>query len=136
VERPEVAASSVPRKRLASASQRVLVVDDNRDAGEALALLIGTLGHQVRVLDDGTEALGVSAQWRPDVMLLDIGLPGMDGFEIARRLRGMPELKDMCLIACTGYGGDDHRRLMTEAGFDGYLIKPVEVAELERILLH
>jgi PAS domain S-box-containing protein len=136
VERPPVAASSPPRGRSGPTSQRVLVIDDNRDAGEALALLIGTLGHQVRVLEDGTEALGVSAQWRPDVVLLDIGLPGMDGFEIARRLRNMPELKDMWLVACTGYGGDDHRRLMTEAGFDGHLIKPVNVAELERILLH
>jgi CheY-like chemotaxis protein len=68
-------------------------------------------------------------------MLLDIGLPDMNGFEVARRLRTMPELKNMCLIACTGYGGDDDLRLMTEAGFDGHLIKPVGVADLERILL-
>jgi len=90
----------------------------------------------VHVLDTGGEALDMSVEWQPDVMLLDIGLPGMDGFEVARRLRSMPELKNMCLIACTGYGSDDDVRLMAEAGFDGHLIKPVGVADLERILLH
>jgi CheY-like chemotaxis protein len=99
-------------------------------------MLLRMSGHQVRTAHTGPSAIEIALDFRPNVVLLDIGLPGMDGFEIARRLRGMPELKDMCLIACTGYGGDDHRRLMTEAGFDGYLIKPVEVAELERILLH
>ena len=87
------------------------------------------------MLEDGSQALAVSADWRPDVMLLDIGLPGMDGFEVARRLRAMPELSNMCLIACTGYGGDDDLRRMDEAGFDGHLIKPVGVTDLERILL-
>jgi two-component system CheB/CheR fusion protein len=132
---PPVAAPAHPRSRPTSTPQRVLVVDDNRDAAESLAALIGALGHQVQVLDDGSQALAVSAEWRPDVMLLDIGLPGMDGFEVARRLRAMPELSNMCLIACTGYGGDDDLRRMDEAGFDGHLIKPVGVTDLERILL-
>jgi PAS domain S-box-containing protein len=132
---PPVAAPAHPRSRSTTTPQRVLVVDDNRDAAESLAALIGALGHQVQVLDDGSQALAVSADWRPDVMLLDIGLPGMDGFEVARRLRAMPELANMCLIACTGYGGDDDLRRMDEAGFDGHLIKPVGVTDLERILL-
>jgi len=123
------------RSRSTSTPQRVLVVDDNRDAAEALAALIGTLGHQVQVLDNGHAALDMSLEWQPDLMLLDIGLPGMDGFEVARRLRTMPELKNMCIIACTGYGSDDDLRAMTEAGFDGHLIKPVGVTDLERILL-
>jgi CheY-like chemotaxis protein len=135
LQNPQLAAPAPPRSRSTSTPQRVLVVDDNRDAAEALAALIGTLGHDVQVLDTGSEALDMSVEWQPDVMLLDIGLPGMDGFEVARRLRTMPELKNMCLIACTGYGSDDDVRLMTEAGFDGHLIKPVGVADLERILL-
>ena len=86
-------------------------------------------------MHDGIEALDAARAFRPDVVLLDIGLPGMDGFEVARRLRAMPELSNMCLIACTGYGGDDDLRRMDEAGFDGHLIKPVGVTDLERILL-
>jgi PAS domain S-box-containing protein len=135
LQNPPMAAPDRPRSRSTSTPQRVLVVDDNRDAAEALAALIDTLGHQVQVLDNGSQALGMSVEWQPDIMLLDIGLPDIDGFEVARRLRTMPELKNMCLIACTGYGGDDDLRLMAEAGFDGHLIKPVGVADLERILL-
>ena len=135
LQNPQMIVPAPPRGRSTSTPQRVLVVDDNRDAAEALAALIDTLGHQVQVLDNGSQALGMSVEWQPDIMLLDIGLPDMDGFEVARRLRTMPELKNMCLIACTGYGSDDDLRLMTEAGFDGHLVKPVGVADLERILL-
>jgi len=135
LEHADITAPATASTRSTSTRRRVLVVDDNRDAAEALATLVGTLGHHVQVRDNGSEALDMSVEWKPHVMLLDIGLPDMNGFEVARRLRTMPESKNMCLIACTGYGGDDDRRLMAEAGFDGHLIKPVDMGALEKILL-
>jgi PAS domain S-box-containing protein len=112
----------------------VLVVDDNRDAADALAALLEILGHQPSVLHDGLEALESAVRNPPDFMLLDIGLPGMDGIEVARRLREMPELDRMRLIACTGYGREDDARRIEDAGFDRHLVKPVTVADLEQIL--
>jgi len=114
--------------------RRVLVVDDNRDAAESLAALVELLGHRATVLYDGRDALGAAAAQRPDVMLLDIGLPGMDGFEVARRLRTIPGLEDVRLIACTGYGRDEDARKIGEAGFERHLVKPVSATDLERIL--
>jgi PAS domain S-box-containing protein len=115
-------------------ARRVLIVDDNEDAAESLAALVAVLGHEPMVLHDGREALGVATEQRPDLMLLDIGLPGMDGFEIARRLRGMPEFDGVTLVACTGYGRDEDVRRMGEAGFDRHLVKPVSADELEALL--
>ena len=112
--------------------RRVLIVDDNVDAAESLATLIGLLGHAATVVHDGRQALDVATQSRPDVMLLDIGLPGMDGIEVARRLRSIPELKGLRLIACTGYGRE--LRNLHDAGFDRHVVKPVSAAELEQIL--
>ena len=114
--------------------RRVLIVDDNEDAAEALGTLIGLLGHEATVLHDGFEALDAAAARPPDLMLLDIGLPDMDGFEVARRLRSNPGLKDVRLIACTGYGRDEDVRKMSEAGFDRHLVKPVSAAQLEQLL--
>jgi PAS domain S-box-containing protein len=118
----------------ATRRRRVLIVDDNEDAAESLATLIGILGHDATVLHDGQEALGMAAAARPDLMLLDIGLPGMDGFEVARRLRTIPELKDVRLIACTGYGRDEDIRRIDAAGFDRHLVKPVSAAQIEQLL--
>ena len=114
--------------------RRVVVVDDNQDAANALGALIEVLGHSTRVVYDGTEALRAAATERPDVVLLDIGLPGLDGFEVARRLRGLPGLDGMRLIACTGYGRDQDARRIADAGFDAHLVKPVSAADLERVL--
>ena len=129
---PPVAAAPSGDDR-ASTQRRVLIVDDNRDASEALAALVSALGHDVRTADNGDEALTAAATWRPDVMLLDIGLPDMDGYEVARRLRGDATLDDTHLVACTGYGGEEDLRQMKEAGFDAHLIKPVGIEELERV---
>ena len=117
----------------ATAVRRVLIVNDNHDAAEALAALVGALGHDVRVADNGGEGLNVATTWHPDLMLLDIGLPNMDGYEVARRLREIRALDDMQLVACTGYGSDEDLQQMKEAGFDGHLIKPVGIAELEAV---
>ena len=124
-----------PRESEAQAKHyKILVVDDNRDAAEALAALLEILGHQPSVLHDGLEALESAVRSPPDFMLLDIGLPGVDGIEVARRLRAMPELNRIRLIACTGYGREDDARRIEDAGFDRHLVKPVTVADLEQIL--
>lgn len=117
-----------------SAVQRVMIVDDNVDAAESLAALLEVLGHQTIVLHDGANAVDAVAKERPDLVLLDIGLPGLDGYEIARRLRHTPGVEDTRLVACTGYGREDDIRRINEAGFDQHLIKPVGATDLERIL--
>jgi signal transduction histidine kinase len=115
-------------------ARRLLVVDDNRDSAESLAALLGMLGHEVREAFDGRQAIEVARAWLPDLVLLDIGMPGLTGHEVARRLRAEPGLADTTLIALTGYGSAEDRRESREAGFDGHLVKPVDFDALERIL--
>jgi two-component system, sensor histidine kinase len=109
---------------------RILVVDDLRDAADSLALLLKLLGHDVCAVYDGPTALRTAASFRPDVVLLDLGLPGMDGYEVARRLRGQVGL----LVAATGFGQEEDRRRCREAGFDRFLLKPLDLDELRRVL--
>ena len=109
---------------------RVLVVDDFRDAADSLALLLKLLGHDARAVYDGPTALRVAASFRPDVVLLDLGLPGLDGYAVARRLRGQVGL----LVAATGFGQEEDRRRCREAGFDRFLLKPLDLGELQRVL--
>ena len=118
----------------ASPSQRVLVVDDNVDAAESLALLLRMGGHDVRVAHNGPDALAAAAAHLPDLVLLDIGLPGMNGHEVARRLRQQPGMDRTVLVAVTGYGQDEDRRRSLEAGFDQHLVKPVEPGAVEAIV--
>ncbi len=113
---------------------RVLVVDDNKDAAESLATLLELWGHEVKRVYDGSRALDVSASYRPEVIFLDIGLPGMDGYAVAGRLRGMPETARAVLVAVTGYGQEEDRRRSRRAGFDHHLVKPV-APETLRLLL-
>ena len=115
-------------------ARRVLVVEDNRDAAESLSLLLTLAGHEVRLAHDGSTAVKVASAYRPEVVLLDIGLPGMDGFHVARRLREEPGLDDAFLVAMTGYGQAEDRRRSQEAGFDRHLTKPVEPAVLRELL--
>lgn len=109
---------------------RVLVVDDNRDAAELIAEALTDLGHTTAIAADGEQALTVTATFAPEVALIDLGLPGIDGLEVARRLRAMPALGGVHLIAITGYGGDGDRAATRDAGFDEHLVKPVRVLEL------
>ncbi len=111
---------------------RVLVVDDNLDAAEMLAEWLGTIGHGVRVAADGPTALEVAADFQPDVALLDIGLPVMDGYEVARRLRTLPGCAQTRLIALTGYGQESDHDRSRRAGFEDHLVKPVDLDMIER----
>jgi CheY-like chemotaxis protein/two-component sensor histidine kinase len=113
--------------------RRVLIVDDNVDSAESLAMLLSLTGHSVRTAHDGPSAIQAARAHWPDVILLDIGLPRMDGYEVARRLRQEPEMAAVMLIAMTGYGQDEDRRKTREAGFDLHLVKPVDADELTHI---
>jgi len=115
-------------------ARRVLVVDDNHDAAETLARLMEMWGHDVTIGTSGPEALEHAAQSLPDVVLLDIGMPGMDGFEVARRLRGLPGGEKLRVIAMTGYGGTEDRRKSAESGIDHHLVKPVDFTALQNLL--
>jgi PAS domain S-box-containing protein len=113
---------------------RVLVVDDNADSAETMAVLLGVWGHEVITASTGTEALELAQRRRPDVVLLDIGLPGIDGYEVARRIRATPELSETVLVAMTGYGQSEDRQRAREAGFTAHLVKPVPPNLLEQLL--
>ena len=115
-------------------SRRVLIVDDNEDAVELLAESLELVGHVVRVAYDGPSALRVAATFVPEVALLDIGLPVMDGYELARRFREHPGLERLRLVAVTGYGQDTDRQRSQKAGFDAHLVKPVQIAELVSVI--
>lgn len=122
------------RAHPATGPVRVLVVDDNADAAQMLATLLEAHGHQVSVEYDGTTGYARALRERPEVMLLDIGLPDIDGHELARRLRAARETADATLVALTGYGQSDDRDRAYEAGFDRHLVKPADLSELLRIL--
>jgi CheY-like chemotaxis protein/two-component sensor histidine kinase len=114
--------------------RRILVVDDNQDSADSLRQVLEFIGHDVRAVYDGRSALEIVAALQPDVVLLDIGLPGMSGYEVARKMREMPELRGVFLVAQTGWGQDKDRRKTKEAGFDVHLVKPVRLEALERLL--
>ncbi|MBS1212582.1 MAG: hypothetical protein H6R26_1199, partial [Proteobacteria bacterium] len=116
------------------ASLRVLVVDDNVDTATSLSLLLRESGHDVRTAADGPTALEAALDYRPDVALLDVGLPGLDGFEVAKRMRQQPILQKVVLVALTGYGKKTDRQRSQQAGFDHYLIKTAKFEKLQRIL--
>jgi CheY-like chemotaxis protein/two-component sensor histidine kinase len=128
-QRPEVA---VPAASLEPRS--VLVVDDNTDAAEMLATLLRLDGHDVRTAASGPAALEIIKNFRPHVAFLDIGLPGMSGYELARRMRGEPRLEGVQLVAVTGWGQDDDRRQSKEAGLDHHLTKPVDPREVQALV--
>jgi CheY-like chemotaxis protein len=111
-----------------------MVVDDNRDAAEVLSEALELLGFETRIAYDALAALDAVVEFRPEMMLIDIGMPVMDGYELARRLRAMTELGHPKLIALTGFGQESDRALALEAGFDEHLVKPIDLARLESLL--
>ena len=140
---PDMAATDRPAAPRARSSgnnkvrpepRRILVVDDNNDAAELLAMALGMLGHSTRVAPDGPTALTMAEEFDPEIALLDIGLPVMDGYELARRLRDDPKREGLRLIAVTGYGQETDRKQSKAAGFDAHMVKPVELAALEELI--
>jgi PAS domain S-box-containing protein len=115
-------------------ARRILVVDDNRDAAESLAKLLQFAGHETHTAHDGLEALTAAEKLRPDVVLLDIGLPKVNGFEVARKIREQSWGRSMTLIAVSGWGQDEDRKKSKDAGFDGHLVKPVGHAALKKMI--
>ena len=131
---PPPASPLIENTRLPSHSLRVLVVEDNVDAAETLMLVLAASGHVVRTTHDGPSALVAALEFRPQVMLLDIGLPGMSGFELAKLLRAQPALGDVVLVAMTGYGEASARQRSQEEGFNHHLVKPTDFVALNEIL--
>ena len=115
-------------------SLRVLVVDDNKDGAESLAMLVKESGHDVRTAYDGPSALQAALQYRPSVVLIDIGLPEMSGYEVAKRIRHEPTLQKVVLVAVTGYGREADRQTSLEAGFNHHLVKPAAFKNVQQIL--
>jgi CheY-like chemotaxis protein len=137
---PNVAACSPPENddqelsNVALAGRRIVVVDDNRDAADSLASLLTFMGARVQTAYDGPSALEAIRIHRPAVVLLDIGMPGMDGYAVAAEVRREPQYQDVKLIAVTGWGQDQDRRRSQEAGFDHHLMKPVEISVVAELL--
>ena len=131
VAQPTAAPAEVPTEALA---QRVLVVDDNADSAESLAMLLQMSGHEVFTAHDGEAAIEATDAHRPDVVLLDIGLPKVNGHDVCRHIRAQPWGRDITLVALTGWGQENDRRRSQEAGFDYHVVKPVEPAAIMRLL--
>jgi signal transduction histidine kinase/ActR/RegA family two-component response regulator len=127
-------APAAARAAAVLAPRRVLVVDDNRDSAESLGMLLQLLGADVRIVHDGRAALEAVGTYRPAIVLLDIGMPGMDGHEVARRIRQQPELEEVTLVALTGWGQEQDRRASRSAGFDYHLVKPADLPAIEALL--
>jgi CheY-like chemotaxis protein len=128
-----VVAPPAPAPR-GSAARRILVVDDNEDAANTLAMILKLEGHLIAVVYSGAEALERVDEFKPDVVLLDIGLPGLDGLQVAERIRADPAHRNVQLVAITGYGKEADRARTREAGFATHLVKPVDFADLQRAL--
>ena len=131
---PAVSAGTTATASESSTQRRVLIVDDNRDSADSLAMLMEITGNKTFLAYDGVEALEAIDKHRPEVVLLDIGLPKLDGHEVCRRVRAKPWGRDIVIIALTGWGQEDDRRKSEEAGFNGHLVKPVEYENLLSLL--
>ena len=135
VEAPPMRSAWPPLKELANTTvRRILIVDDNRDAAESLQMLLKLTGHETHIAHDGLEAVETAAQVSPDLILLDIGLPKINGYEAARRIRNLPGGQSMVLVAVTGWAQDEDRQKSRESGFDGHMIKPVGADLLTSLL--
>jgi CheY-like chemotaxis protein/two-component sensor histidine kinase len=128
------ATSKVPSAHTPMFGRRVLVVDDNVDGAETLAMVLRISGHETRTAHTGPEALNTARPFKPEVVFLDIGLPGMNGYEVAKRMRAEPSLSNAVLVALTGWGSEYDRRRSIQAGFDFHLTKPVEATTIDNIL--
>ena len=134
--RPQAETRAVSDPTQASSTRRrILVADDNKDAAESLAMLLEMAGHEVRVAHLGRAALSLAQVFRPDTALLDIGMPDISGYEVARALRAEPWAANILLVALTGWGQESDRRRALEAGFDHHLIKPIDPDKLAGLIV-
>ena len=124
----------IPAAAIATRARRVLIVDDNKDSAESMMMLAQSWGHEAIVANDGPSALTIALTFEPDMALVDIGLPGMDGYEVARRLRKASPDRDLYLMALTGYGREEDIRLARAAGFNEHLVKPADLEALRRMM--
>lgn len=133
---PRPAAQNVPAPAAPAPQKlcRVLVVDDNQDSADSLAMLLRIMGHETKTAHDGEQALTLADEYRPDIAILDIGLPKLNGYDLARQIREKAWAKDTVLVALTGWGQQEHRRRSAESGFDHHLTKPVALDVLQEIL--
>lgn len=133
-EETPAAESAAVKNPTASRQKRILVVDDNQDSAQSMAMLLEMMGHDVRTAFDGLEAVETAEQFQPNLILMDIGMPRLDGREATRRIRAQPWGKSMMIIALTGWGQENDRLASRQAGCDGHLVKPVRLPELEKLL--
>ncbi|MGH8635701.1 MAG: response regulator [Burkholderiales bacterium] len=124
----------LPETETVVSGRRILIVDDNRDAAISLSMLLELSGNKTETAYDGLAAIDAAARFEPDVVLLDIGLPGLNGYEVARRMRNEPWGKHVKLVAVTGWGHPEDRSRAIAAGFDAHLLKPVDHAALVKLL--
>lgn len=132
--RPEAGTAASEPESLPRATRKILVIDDHTDAAESLAMLLRLLGNETTTAGDGPKGLEKARSFHPDVILLDIGLPGMDGYEVARRLRELPTMSKTLLIALTGHGREEDQQRSLASGFDAHLVKPVDLESLQKML--
>jgi CheY-like chemotaxis protein len=125
---------TVPRVEEPAHGRRILIVDDNSDAAVSLAMLLTISGNDTHTAHDGVEAVNAFEQYRPEVILLDLGLPKLSGHEVCRRIRERPGGGDVVIIALTGWGQESDRRKSQDAGFDGHLVKPIDYGALMDLL--
>ena len=131
---PQATAVTADNIQPTGRSLRVLIVEDNTDTAQGLALVLHAFGHQTRTVHDGLTALQAVLEYQPNLMLLDIGLPGLNGFEVAKQIRQQPGLNDIVLVAVTGYGNETDRQRSQESGFDHHLVKPADFKTIQQIL--
>lgn len=126
----------MPEKESQTASaKRILIVDDNRDGAASLAMLLKVLGNETRTAHDGLQGVEVAESFRPDAIVLDIGLPQLNGYEVCRRIRAQQWGKQILIVAATGWGQEEDRRRSKEAGFDHHFVKPVDAAQFINLLI-
>ena len=116
------------------AKWRILIIEDNRDLADSFQVLLELLGYDVRTAYSGAQGVATAQAWRPDFVLSDIGLPGMDGYEVARAIRSSPSTANVCLVAITAYGSDEDREHTRAAGFDHHFTKPIDPAVMQSFL--
>jgi len=131
---PGASVPAVAERQNAVSRKRIIVVDDNDDQVQSLAMLLTMMGHDVAQAANGHDAIERAIRFKPDLMLIDIGMPGMEGYDVARQIRERPDTRSIRLVAQTGWGGDVDRQRSKDAGFDDHLVKPLTPTTLEEVI--